>query len=62
MCIKGAHRLVRAFAISISSLQPAADVLHIALHALNEQRGVEAVGHGIEAPAEAVDHAVGRAR
>ena len=52
---------MRAFAISKSSLQPAADVLHIALHALNEQRGVEAVGHGIEAPVEAVDHAVGRA-
>lgn len=43
VCKKGAHRLVRAFAISISSLQPAADALHIALHALNEQRGVEAV-------------------
>lgn len=43
------------------SLQPASDVLHIALHALNEQRGVETVGHGVEAPAEAVDHAVGRA-
>lgn len=49
------------FASYSISLQPAADVLHIALHALNEQRGVEAVGHGIEAPAEAVDHAVGRA-
>ena len=49
------------FASYSISLQPAADVLHIALHALNEQRGVEAVGHGVEAPAEAVDHAVGRA-
>ena len=52
---------MRAFAISISSLQSAADVLHIALHALDEQRGVEAVGHGVKALAEAVDHAVSRA-
>ena len=49
------------FASYSISLQPASDILHIALHALDEQRGVEAVGHGVEAPAEAVDHAVGRA-
>ena len=49
------------FASYSISLQPASDILHIALRALNEQRGVEAVGHGVEAPAEAVDHAVGRA-
>ena len=38
----GTGLLLRRMSYTIS-LQPAADVLHIVLHALNEQRGVEAV-------------------
>lgn len=38
----GTGLLLRRMLYAIS-LQPAADILHIALHALNEQSGVEAV-------------------